>query len=151
MIPFDFTARNSAQPPEGAVFTPLFISWTISLAATLSALFIGEVMGQTPCVLCWYQRIFMFPLALLLAIASFRSDGGIWRYTLPLAALGWTVAAYHVLVYSEAIPQPITPCSAEFSCSGDAMVLFGSIPIPVLSLLSFSAILVSLEFIRRRS
>jgi disulfide bond formation protein DsbB len=151
MISLNSTAKASAQPQEGAVFTPLFIGWVISLAATLSALFIGEVMGQTPCVLCWYQRIFMFPLAILLTIASFRSDGGIWRYTLPLAALGWAVAAYHVLVYFEAIPQPITPCSAEFSCSGDAMVLFGSIPIPILSLLSFSAILGSLDLVRRRS
>jgi disulfide bond formation protein DsbB len=70
----------------------LFAAWVIALVATLGALFIGEVMGQTPCVLCWHQRIFMFPLAVLLAIACFRSDPGIWRYALPLAAIGWLIA-----------------------------------------------------------
>ena len=50
----------------------LLLTWLVALVSTLSALFIGEVMGQAPCVLCWFQRAFMFPLAVILAIASYR-------------------------------------------------------------------------------
>ena len=64
----------------------LLLTWLVALVSTLSALFIGEVMGQAPCVLCWFQRAFMFPLAVILAIASYRSDFTVWRYALPLTA-----------------------------------------------------------------
>lgn len=150
MTPASSGAEAPLQPQTGSVFAPLFIGWFVSMVATFSALFIGEVMGQTPCVLCWYQRIFMFPLTIVLAVAAFRADGEIWRYALPLATMGWIVAGYHVLIYFNAIPQPITPCMADLSCSGDAMALFGSIPIPLLSFLCFSAIMASLDFARRR-
>ena len=52
----------------------LYLAWLIALTATVGALFIGEVMGRTPCVLCWYQRIAMFPLALILGLAFWFWD-----------------------------------------------------------------------------
>lgn len=58
----------------------LVAAWVVSLAATLGALFIGEVMGQAPCNLCWYQRIFMFPLVLILLAACLKQDAGVWHY-----------------------------------------------------------------------
>ena len=66
----------------------LMAAWGVALAATLGALFIGEVMGMTPCLLCWYQRIFMFPLALILGMAAFAEDrrGAGVRVA---AGLGW--------------------------------------------------------------
>ena len=75
-------------------------------------------MGQTPCVLCWFQRAFMFPLAVILAVSCFISDAGVWRYALPLAAIGWVIALYHSLVYSGFIPEGIEPCGSGPSCSG---------------------------------
>ena len=72
--------------------TMMFSAFLIAFAATLGALYIGEVLGRTPCVLCWYQRIAMFPLSLLLGIAMFRGDTGVRLYVLPLALVGLLVA-----------------------------------------------------------
>jgi disulfide bond formation protein DsbB len=141
----------SDLPPQDAAWAPLFLAFTVSLTATLGALFIGEVMGQVPCGLCWYQRIFMFPLPVLLGVAAFRSDVEIWRYAFPLAIAGWGFAAYHGLTYYDLIPKGVTPCTADLSCSGAAMTILGSIPIPVLSLIAFTLVLGSLEAVRRRS
>ncbi len=129
----------------------LFAAWMIALVSTLGALFIGEVMGQTPCVLCWYQRVFMFPLSVMLAIACYRSDTSIWRYALPLAAAGWLIAAYHVLVYFGVIPEAMAPCSSTGpSCASTEMTIFGGMPIPLLSLSAFTLIAVLLAFTAQR-
>lgn len=85
----------------------LLLAWLLALFATLAALFIGEVMGQVPCVLCWFQRAFMFPLAVILAVACYRSDFDSWRYALPLAGIGALLALGHSLLYAGLIPQRI--------------------------------------------
>lgn len=128
----------------------LFAAWLVALAATLGALFIGEVMGQLPCDLCWHQRAFMFPLVAILAVASFRSDAGGWLYALPVAVIGMLISAFHNLVYFKLVPTAIKPCGQGPSCSGDAMTLFGAIPLPLLSLLAFAAIVALLLTARRR-
>jgi len=63
---------------------PLGAAWTIALLSSLAVLFVGEVMGQAPCDLCWFQRAFMFPLAIILGIASPRSSR-----TAPSFLTGW--------------------------------------------------------------
>ncbi len=122
----------------------LFIAWIISLAASLGALFIGEVVGQAPCSLCWHQRAFMFPLAVLLAVASFRADAGAWRYGLPLAAIGMAIAGFHSLLYAGFIPEGIQHCSQGPSCASAEMTILGILPLPYLSLAAFLAIAVAL-------
>jgi disulfide bond formation protein DsbB len=120
--------------------TLTLLAWCIAMAATLGALFIGEVMGQMPCTLCWYQRIAMFPLALLLGVAAFRDDGGIWLYALPISLIGLLIAGYHSLLLAGILPAPIVPCQADGpSCSGEAMLIAG-VPIPYLSTAAFAAI-----------
>lgn len=134
------------------LWTLLLLAWLIALMSTLSALFIGEVMGQAPCILCWFQRAFMFPLAVILAIACYRSDFAIWRYALPLAAIGGALAFAHTLLYAGLIPQPIQPCTATGpSCSGANMTIFGGVPLPVLALFAFTLISTLLILIRRRT
>ena len=91
--------QKLTTPAPDTAWAPLFGAWIVALVATLGALFIGEVMGQLPCDLCWHQRAFMFPLVVILAVASFRSDGYAWRYALPVALVGWLIAAFHNLVY----------------------------------------------------
>ncbi|MBA1264564.1 MAG: disulfide bond formation protein B [Gammaproteobacteria bacterium HGW-Gammaproteobacteria-9] len=129
----------------------LATAWLLAVAATLAALFIGEVMGRTPCVLCWFQRIFMFPLAVILTIAFYRADFTVWRYALPLAVIGWVMALYHCLLFVGVIPEDQKPCSAGTSCSGADMLIFGSVPLPLLSLAVFTAIVLLLVLIRRRT
>lgn len=119
----------------------LLLAWLIAVAATLAALFIGEIMGQPPCNLCWYQRIFMFPLAIILGIAAFRSDSSVKFYALPLIGLGASVAAFHTLIYFGLVEEAMTPCARTGpSCSGEAMTILGGLPLPLVSLLSFVAI-----------
>lgn len=127
----------------------LFLAWIIALAASLGALFIGEVMGQTPCILCWYQRAFMFPLALVLAVSALRIDRGVWRYALPLSGVGLLIAAYHVLLYYGFIPEAVVPCGQGPSCSDAKMTIFEVVPLPVLSLLAFAAISFLLLAVRK--
>lgn len=129
----------------------LLAAWLLAAIASMSAIYIGEVLGQSPCILCWFQRAFMFPLAVILAIACFNSDLAVWRYALPLASIGALFAMYHSLLYVGLIPQEIKPCTATGpSCSGAEMTIFGGVPLPFLALGVFAAIIILLLYIRRR-
>ena len=100
-------------------------------------------MGRTPCLLCWYQRIAMFPLAVVLGIACYRSDFAVRRYVVPIAAIGGSVALWHSLLFAGVIAEDIQPCSRNGpSCSGAEQVVLGVLPLPYLSLAAFAAIVV---------
>lgn len=115
----------------------LFAAWGVALTATLGALFLGEVMGMTPCVLCWYQRIAMFPLAVILFMGLTPFDARCIRYAMPLVAAGVLIAAYHCLLFWDVIPEGLVPCSKGASCKSAELQVAGFIPIPLLSLLAF--------------
>ena len=129
----------------------MFLAWFVSFSASLGALFIGEVMGQTPCLLCWYQRAAMFPLAIVLGIACLLDDRTVWRYGLPLAVIGGAFALWHNLLYFGLIPTPLVPCGAGPSCSGADMVILGGIPIPALALIAFTGIVMCLWAFKRKA
>ena len=95
----------------------------------------------------------MFPLAVILGIASLRSDTSIAPYALCLAALGLAVAAYHSAMYSGLIEPIIQPCEQNGpSCSGEQMRIGNLVPIPYLSLAAFGAIVhLLLEILQRRN
>ena len=131
-------AKISSQP---RTWWLLLGAWLVALSATLGALFIGEVMGQTPCLLCWYQRIFMFPLALILPVGLFPYDRKAVRYALPLAASGWLIAAFHQLLVAGVIPEAIKPCMQGVPCSEKGIEWFGFVTIPLLSLAAFTTII----------
>ncbi|MCM2505697.1 disulfide bond formation protein B [Aureimonas altamirensis] len=128
---------------------PFLFAWLVATAATLGALFVGEVMGQAPCNLCWYQRIAMFPLAILLGIAAYRGDVAARIYALPLAVAGLCIAGFHSLLYAGVIPEAIEPCGAGPSCASADMTIFGGLPLPFLSLGAFAAITLLLVFSRK--
>lgn len=117
-------------------------AWIVAVAASLTVIFIGEVLGQTPCVLCWYQRAFMFPLALILGIGLWCEDRRVGRYGIALALPGGAVALWHFGLYSSLIPEPIRPCTASGPSCTDANQLVLGVPIPLLSLLAFMLIAV---------
>ncbi len=83
----------------------LFGAFVTALIASLAVLFVGEVMGQVPCDLCWFQHAFMFPLAVLLGLAALRSDASIAPYGITLAAIGAVTAGFHSLLYVGVIPE----------------------------------------------
>lgn len=149
-------SEEHSTAPHGAdrqakFWTPLFLAWLLALLATAGALFLGEVMGMTPCVLCWYQRIAMFPLVLVLGIGLFASDASSVRYALPLAGVGWGVAAYHLLVFWDLVSEGLVPCGKGSSCADVDVQVAGAVPIPLLSLTAFTGILVALWVARRRT
>jgi disulfide bond formation protein DsbB len=131
-------------------WTILFVCWLLVSAATLGSLFFSEVMDLPPCTLCWYQRIFMFPLPIILLMGLFPFDARVVRYALPLALAGWAIAAYQTLLQLGVIPESAAPCSQGVSCSSAYLNLFGFVSIPVLSLLGFSSVIGLLLVLRRR-
>ena len=118
----------------------LGVAWLIALAASLAILFIGEVLGQSPCVLCWFQRAFMFPLAIVLGFGLWWQDRKSGRYGVVLALGGAAIALWHMGLYVGVLPERIQPCTATGpSCTGDNQLAFG-IPIPLMALVAFIAI-----------
>lgn len=132
-------------------WTILFLCWLLASISVSGSLFFSYVVGFAPCVLCWYQRIFLFPLVLILAMGLFPFDKSVVRYALPLAIAGWLTAIYHNLLYSGIIPESIQPCSQGVSCTEKYIDLFGFITIPMLSLLSFTTIIALLIILYRRT
>ena len=131
-------------------WTILFICWIIAVVSSLGSLFFSEIMELPPCSLCWYQRVFMFPLVIILFVGLFPFDNKTYRYALPTAVCGWGFAFYHYLVYSGIIPENLQPCSQGVSCTETYLDLFGFLTIPMLSLISFTVIIVLLLVSKRK-
>ncbi len=142
-----------SNPAQTSTFgwTILFMCWLMVSIATLGSLFFSEVMQFAPCILCWYQRICLFPLVVIIPAGLFPFDKGVVRYALPLTLAGWLTAAYHNLLYTGLIPKSLKPCSKGVSCTEEYITLLGFITIPMLSLLTFSAIAALLLLSSRRS
>jgi disulfide bond formation protein DsbB len=118
----------------------LFISWAVALVATLGSLFLSEVMGFIPCSLCWYQRILMYPLSIILLIATIKNDKHISVYVFPLALIGASISVYHYILQKTPIAESgacgIIPCTTQY------VNWFGFITIPFLALIAFVTIAV---------
>jgi len=118
----------------------LWLAFVVALTATTGSLYFSEVAGLEPCTLCWYQRIAMYPLVLILGIAAWRGDWGVRRYAAPLAGIGAVVAAYHMLL--QRVPSlPSTGCSVTAPCSAIDLERFGFVTIPFMAFAAFAAIL----------
>ena len=118
----------------------LYIAWACSLFATFGSLYFSEIQNFPPCMLCWYQRIFMYPLVAILAVGILIKDKKLHLYVLPLSIIGFAIALYHNLLYYKIIPETTAPCIQGVSCTTKYIELFGFITIPLLSLLSFAII-----------
>lgn len=127
----------------------LMLCWLVALLATLGSLFFSEVMTLEPCVLCWYQRIAMFPLVPILAIGLYTQDPRSMVYAFPIPGAGWLAALYHSLLYAGYIPRGMEPCGKSRSCAEGQLELAGLVSIPLLSLIAFS-IIVSLLVAARK-
>jgi len=122
--------------------TALAAAWIVALASSLIVLFIGEILGQTPCVLCWFQRAFMFPMAVILGLGLWWHDRTVGRYGVALSLGGSAIALWHLGLYWGVIPEPIRPCTATGPSCTDANQLVLGIPIPLLSLIAFALVAV---------
>lgn len=123
-----------------------YVAWFQAAVAMFGSLFFSEVMKLPPCVLCWYQRIAMYPLVLILTISILRKDGLARIYGLPLALSGLFIAIYHNLLYYKVIPDSIKPCTSGISCTAKQIEWFGFVTIPLLSMLAFFVVTMCLVF-----
>ncbi|SFB75449.1 disulfide bond formation protein DsbB [Polaromonas sp. OV174] len=139
----------NSPPLSRTQWSLLLACWLIALVSSLGSLFFSEVMKLEPCVLCWYQRIAMFPLALILAQGLYTQDRQSVKYALPLAWAGGLVALYHCLLYAGFIPQGLRPCGKGSSCAEQKLELAGFITIPLLSVLAFSLIILLLISVKK--
>ncbi|TAH44707.1 MAG: disulfide bond formation protein B [Betaproteobacteria bacterium] len=121
----DATLETDSMHDKRTQWWWLMAAWAVALTSTLGALFISEVMGMTPCVLCWYQRIVMFPLALIQGMAVFTEDRRGAVDEMPFALAGLALAAYHSALIADWVPQWWVPCGTGPSCSQQALVSFG--------------------------
>jgi disulfide bond formation protein DsbB len=124
----------------------LFGAWLVAAVATLGSLFLDRALDMQPCSLCWFQRVFMYPLAVTLMVGLLPLDRRVARYALPLAMLGWVTAFYHWLLQIGIVPASLQPCGAGPSCLQDDMHLFVFVSIPLLSLSAFT-VLIGLLFL----
>jgi disulfide bond formation protein DsbB len=120
----------------------LYIVFIISLLAMFISLYFSDILGWAPCVLCWYQRILIYPITLISAMAIVSKDVKVYRYVLPLSIIGTLVALFHNLLYWKIIPEGFVPCTNGISCTADYLQLYGFITIPFLSLIAFIIITV---------
>ncbi|RBW70243.1 disulfide oxidoreductase [Bacillus taeanensis] len=127
----------------------LYFAWLVSVIAVGGSLFFSEIAGFIPCTLCWYQRIFMYPLAIILGIATFYNDKKVIGYALPFPIIGSVISIYHILV--QRIPSFTSPCMTGVPCSGVYINWFGFVTIPVLALIGFFLILFFLFMSRKES
>lgn len=99
--------------------------------ATLGSLYFSEIRHWKPCLLCWYQRILMYPLVIILAVALKRRDKNVVYYVLPLTVLGVMIAFYHYMLQMTPLKE-VTPieCSAYGPCSEVRALTFGFITLP---------------------
>ena len=95
------------------------LAGAVAVVAMGASLWFSKGAHFPPCELCWYQRIAMYPLALMLPMAAWRNDRSIRPYAILLAAVGLTVSAWHNLI--ETFPSidsgacdPTNPCTLRW-------------------------------------
>ena len=117
----------------------LLLALAVATTCTLGSLYMSEVRHFVPCDMCWYQRIAMYPLVVILLVAVLRRDRAVWRYVLPLALIGAAVSTYHYL--HERFPESVsTSCSLEASCSTLWIWEFHFLSIPGMAWVGFVTI-----------
>lgn len=127
-----------------------YLAWSIALVATVGSLFFSEIMELPPCVLCWYQRIAMYPLVLIIGTGIVLHDVRLKIYALPLCLIGLAISVYHNLLYYGIIPESITPCTEGISCTSRQIEWLGFITIPLMALTAFVGIAICLIIYRKK-
>ena len=121
-----------------------YVVFIVALLSSIISLFFSEILKFTPCVLCWYQRIFMYPMVLISAVSILRKHKDLHYYILPLSIIGFLIGVYQNLLIWKIIPETIAPCTAGVSCVDQPIVLLGFITIPLGSMLAFALISISM-------
>lgn len=129
----------------------LLCSFLIALVSMLGSLYYSEIAQYTPCTLCWYQRILMYPQVVLLGLSYLRKDSAISVYGMVFSGIGFIIASYHYLLQIGTIEE-LTPCGVvgySVSCSENFGMTFGYITIPMMAMSGFLLIFLLLLILHR--
>ncbi|MFL0584967.1 disulfide oxidoreductase [Solibacillus isronensis] len=139
-------SKNSNASGKGRKVWILYFAWLVSVIATLGSLYFSEIKGFIPCDLCWFQRIFMYPLVVILGIGTLQSDTSVKKFVLPLSTIGGLISFFHYLEQKVPGFGGIKPCVSGVPCSAEYINWFGFITIPFLALTAFTLITISMIF-----
>jgi disulfide bond formation protein DsbB len=138
---------------HGQELHPIGWAWFVALVAMSGSLYFSDVVGFVPCLFCWYQRIAMYPLVLVLGVGLLQRDPTVWRFALPLPLVGLVLSLYHVsLQYRPSLE--IISCGSGAPCSGRYMLVYGFVSIPVMAGAAFlliAALLITVRTVQRGS
>lgn len=121
-----------------------YIAWTVALVSMLGSLYFSEIKGFPPCILCWYQRICIYPLVVVLLVGILKKDINLPYYILPFSIIGMLISIYHNLLYYKILPESAAPCVSGVSCTTKFIEYFGFVTIPLLSLIALTIITISM-------
>jgi disulfide bond formation protein DsbB len=139
-VPFNASFKKNA----------LLFSFILAALSMVGSLYFSEIAHFEPCELCWFQRICMYPLAIILGIAAFRKDLKIRVYALVLSAIGLILAGYHYAIQRLAAASLFCSATSEASCSQAPFMTFGYVSIPLMAFTAFAMIIVLLTCWQRR-
>ncbi len=149
---FILLTKNRSPKLDYFLNKAVLFAFLVALLATLGSLFYSEIAGYEPCKLCWFQRIFMYPQALLLGLALAKKDKNIIGYSLVMSGVGGVIAGYHYLLQLGVAPA--LPCAAvgySAACSQRFVLLFGYITIPMMAFTAFALLFVTMLLARRQA
>lgn len=144
-----FAAGVSNEIRSSVVSGALALAAAVAVLATLSSLYLSDIADFTPCRYCWWQRIFMYPLAVILPVAALRHDRPVRIYALPLAAIGAAISVRHI--WLQAFPDGADTCGISAPCTEKLVEAYGFVTIPQMTGLSFGLIIVLLLLAGRRA
>src|SRR5690606_19855313 len=114
----------------------IYFAWIVSLIATFGSLYFSEILGFIPCTLCWYQRIMMYPLIIVLGIASYRNQSDIIPYVLPLSILGGLISLWHYAQQKIPFLGQVIQCKVGVPCNASYINWLGFVTIPLLAFIA---------------
>ena len=128
----------------------LYAAWIQAIIATLGSLYLSTFLHWVPCTLCWFQRIFMYPLVFILAVAILLDIEKIEYIVLPLTFTGMAISIYHNLLMYRIIPEKFAVCAATASCTIPYHFWYGFLTVPLLSLIAFIVITICMFIYKKK-
>ncbi|NMG32203.1 disulfide bond formation protein B [Aromatoleum evansii] len=132
--------RSAAEDLFGVAWTLILMCWAIAGLSVIGALALSEMLQIVPCVICWYLRVFMFPLVPVLMVGIILYDRNVVYYALPLGGIGWLVAVAHLVLITGAAPGEAASCARITTCTETQIMWSGFAAIPLLWVAAFSIV-----------
>ncbi len=127
-----------------------YVAWAQAAVAASGSLYMSEIAGFLPCLLCWYQRIAMYPLVIIIGVGILRRERKLYQYVLPFSIIGGLIGLYQLLLYYGVFHESEPTCRAGVSCTTHDVNYFGFVTIPLLSLLAFAVITTCMIILYRK-